>query len=191
MKRAFIIHGWDGYPGECWFPWLKKELELRGFRVEVPQMPNPSAPTIEAWVPYLAKLIGTPDQETYLVGHSIGVQTILRYLQTINTTVGGVVSVAGFFTLIPGSIGTADDEKITEPWLTTPMDLEKIKKNAGKIIAIFSDNDRDVPLENVEMFKERLGAEAVVLHNKGHFGESDNVPEVREILNSVLKVAGV
>ena len=22
-KRAFIIHGWDGYPDEGWFPWLK------------------------------------------------------------------------------------------------------------------------------------------------------------------------
>ena len=27
MKRVFIIHGWDGYPEEGWFPWLKEELE--------------------------------------------------------------------------------------------------------------------------------------------------------------------
>jgi hypothetical protein len=26
-KRVFIIHGWEGYPEEGWFPWLKKELE--------------------------------------------------------------------------------------------------------------------------------------------------------------------
>lgn len=191
MKRVFIVHGWDGYPGECWFPWLKKELERRGFHVVVPQMPDPSAPAIETWGPHLANLVGAPDQETYFVGHSMGVQTILRYLQTIDTPVGGVVSVAGFFTLIPGSIGTADDEKVAEPWLTTPMDLEKIRKNAGKIIAIFSDNDRYVPLENVEMFKERLSAETIVLHDKGHIGGSDNAKEVPEILNAVLKVAGL
>ena len=29
MKRAFIIHGWDGYPAEGWFPWLKRELEKK------------------------------------------------------------------------------------------------------------------------------------------------------------------
>jgi predicted alpha/beta hydrolase family esterase len=26
-ERVFIIHGWEGYPEEGWFPWLKKELE--------------------------------------------------------------------------------------------------------------------------------------------------------------------
>ena len=31
MKRVYIIHGWEGYPEEGWFPWLKKELEDRGF----------------------------------------------------------------------------------------------------------------------------------------------------------------
>ena len=30
MKKVFIIHGWEGYPEEGWFPWLKKELESRG-----------------------------------------------------------------------------------------------------------------------------------------------------------------
>ena len=29
MQRVFIIHGWDGYPEEGWFPWLKKELEAK------------------------------------------------------------------------------------------------------------------------------------------------------------------
>ncbi|OGL74233.1 hypothetical protein A3F28_04165 [Candidatus Uhrbacteria bacterium RIFCSPHIGHO2_12_FULL_57_11] len=191
MKRVFIVHGWDGYPEECWFPWLKQELEQRGFGVEVPQMPNPDAPTIQTWVPHLSKMIGTPDQETYLVGHSIGVQTILRYLQTVEALVGGVVAVAGFFTLIPGSIGTADDEAVAQPWLTTPMDVEKIKGNASKVVAIFSDNDRFVPLENVEMFQARLGAETIVLHNKGHIGGSDNAKDVPEILDTVLKIAGV
>jgi esterase/lipase len=36
MKKVFIIHGWDGYPEEGWFPWLKKELEKKGFSVFVP-----------------------------------------------------------------------------------------------------------------------------------------------------------
>lgn len=188
MRRVFIIHGWDGYPEECWFPWLKHELEIRGFQVEVPQMPEPSAPKVGAWVPYLAKLVGTPDAETYLVGHSMGVQTILRYLETIDTPIGGVVAVAGFFTLIPGSIGGPEDEKIAEPWLTKPMNLEKIKMNANKIVAIFSDNDRFVGFENLEMFKKRLGAETILLHNRGHIGGSDNIKEVPEILEAVMKI---
>jgi len=32
-KRVFLIHGWEGSPEEGWRPWLKKELEKRGFKV--------------------------------------------------------------------------------------------------------------------------------------------------------------
>ncbi len=48
--------------------------------VQVPAMPNTAEPKIETWVPFLEKLVGKPDKDTYLVGHSIGCQTILRYL---------------------------------------------------------------------------------------------------------------
>lgn len=30
-KRVFIVHGWDGKPSGAWLPWLKKELEAKGF----------------------------------------------------------------------------------------------------------------------------------------------------------------
>ncbi len=100
MKRVFIIHGWDGYPEEGWFPWLKKELEKNGFEVFVPAMPNPSEPKIEEWIPFLENIIDEPDEDTYLVGHSIGCQTIFRYLEQLeNKKIGGAVCVAGWFIL--------------------------------------------------------------------------------------------
>lgn len=43
-KRVFIVHGWDGYPEEGWFPWLERELEARGFEVHVPALPDASTP---------------------------------------------------------------------------------------------------------------------------------------------------
>ena len=51
MKKVFIIHGWDGYPEENWFPWLKKELEDKGFEVFVLQMPDADNPRIEKLIP--------------------------------------------------------------------------------------------------------------------------------------------
>ena len=38
MKRVFIIHGWGGNPETEWIPWTKKQLEKKGFQVEVPEM---------------------------------------------------------------------------------------------------------------------------------------------------------
>lgn len=98
-KRVFIIHGWDGYPEEGWFPWLKKELEAKSFTVFVPQLPKPDEPRIDNWVPELRKVVGNPDEQTYFVGHSMGCQTIARYLETLpeGVKVGGAVFVAGFF----------------------------------------------------------------------------------------------
>ena len=79
MKKAYIIHGWGGNPQESWLPWLKEELEKRNFKVNIIKMPNPNHPTIKSWVGKLEKVVKA-DSETYLIGHSICCQTILRYL---------------------------------------------------------------------------------------------------------------
>ncbi len=97
-KRVFIIHCWDGRPNYCWYPWVKKELEKNGFQVNVPAMPETEMPRMEKWVPELRKLVGSPDKDVYLVGHSVGCITILRYLESLkeNEKIGGAVLVAGF-----------------------------------------------------------------------------------------------
>jgi hypothetical protein len=187
-KRVFIIHGWASYPEECWFLWLKRELEKRGIKAEVPLMPDAEAPKINKWVSFLEKLVGTPDEETYFVGHSIGVQTIFRYLEKIGTIVGGVLAVAGFYTLTDDAFEDEEDKQTAKPWLETPIDNEKVKKNANKIIAIFSDNDPFVPLQNEDYFKERLSAETIIVKGKGHIGGSDNIKEYPLILNETLKL---
>ena len=63
MKRVFIIHGWDGYPEENWFPWLRQRLEEYGFEVQVPQLPDAENPRIEKWVPAVAKTVVRPDKQ--------------------------------------------------------------------------------------------------------------------------------
>lgn len=187
MKRVFIIHGWGGFPEEAWFPWLKQQLERKGFQVSVPSMPETENPKIETWVPFLTQQVGQPDTETYLVGHSIGVQAILRYVQTLNQPIGGILAVAGFFKLIPGSL-QPEEEPIAQPWQTIPIDTEKVKEHALKISAIFSDNDPFVGLENQVLFGERLKAKTLVLPDKGHMGSSDGFKEIPEILIEFLEL---
>jgi hypothetical protein len=186
MKRVFIIHGWGGFGGEGWHAWLKIELEKKGFQVFAPDMPDTENPKIEAWVPYLAKLVGKCDQETFFVGHSIGCQTILRYLESLpeGEKAGGTIFVAGWFNL-KGLSG--EEKKIVLPWLKLPIDLEKIKSKTKKFFAIFSDNDSFVPLEDEKLFKENLGAETLVLKNKGHFTEETELPIV---LDKILEISG-
>ena len=51
------------------------------------------------WVAEITKIVEAPDKDTYFIGHSIGCQAILRYLEKINSPVGGALFVAGWFFL--------------------------------------------------------------------------------------------
>ena len=196
LMRVIIVHGWDGHPEEGWFPWLKHELEKRGFKVEVPQLPDPENPRIQNWVPTLAKVVGIPDKETYFVGHSIGCQTIARYLESLpeSVKVGGVVFVAGFFKHLSDleKSGLENDPEVqatVKHWLGTPINLEKVRTHLIKSVAIFSDNDPWVPLDNQDDFREKLGSEIVIEHNKKHFTGSQGILELPSVLESLLKIS--
>ncbi len=187
MKRLFIVHGWEGHPTSHWIPWLKEQAENQGFAVFAPQMPDTNTPDMSAWISTLATLVETPDTQTYFVGHSLGVQAILRYLETIHTSIGGIVSVAGFFTLLATSLDE-NATRILKPWLTLPIDTDKVKHNSSKIVAIFSDNDAYVGLDNVDLFKNRLLAKTLVLSQRGHFSTKDGALELPEALEELVKM---
>jgi len=187
-KRVFIIHGWDGYPEEGWFPWLKKELESKGFQVHVPQLPEAGTPRINNWVPKLAEVVGVADENTYFVGHSMGCQTIVRYLETLpeGAKVGGAVFVAGFFKSL--TLEKDEEKDIADEWLKASLDFEKVKSHLPRSVAIFSDNDPWVPRENQEDFKEKLGSEIIIEHDKKHFSGSDGVKELPIVLEKILEL---
>jgi len=193
MKRVFIIHGWDGYPEEGWFPWLKKELEARGFNVFVPQLPEAGSPRIHNWVPKLAEVVGAADENTYFVGHSMGCQAIARYLESLpeGVKIGGAVFVAGFFKRLTGLEDDPDVQETDKHWLGAPLDLTKVKSHLPKSVAIFSDNDPFIPFDNQNDFKDLLGSKIIIEHQKGHFsGGSDKCFELPSAFEAVLEIAG-
>ncbi|MEK7653470.1 MAG: alpha/beta fold hydrolase [Patescibacteria group bacterium] len=183
MKKVVIIHGWGADPNSDWFPWLKGKLEERGFSVFVPAMPNTDNPKIKEWVDFLKDNLSPLDEDTYLIGHSIGCQTIMRYLGSFEEAkVVGIILVAPWFSLMNLEEG---EEEIAKPWLETPIDFEKVKRATENIIALFSDNDSVVPIDNEKKIKEVLGAKTIIYKNKGHFNAEDGVKELPEILEFI------
>lgn len=190
-KRVFIVHGWGGYPEYGWFPWLKKELEIRGFEVLVPTLPDADNPRIHPWVSVLADAVGITDEQTYFVGHSMGCQTIARYLTVLPDGVqcGGAVFFAGFFQRLTG-LNDPNALTIEKHWLGTPFDLKKVKSRLPKSIAVFSDDDPYVPLENCNDFRDVLGSEIIIEHHQGHYsGSRDGTIELPIALECVLRIA--
>lgn len=189
-KRVFIVHGWDGYPEEGWFPWLKTELEKHGFTVTVPQLPKPEEPRINNWVPTLKQVVGAPDKETYFVGHSMGCQTIARYLESLPPAVeiGGAIFVAGFFKRLTNLESDDLVKNVVKEWLETPLDLYKVKQHLKNSVAIFSDDDKYVPLDNQEEYKNILSSKIIVEHGKGHFSGSTGTTKLPIVLEEILKI---
>jgi len=187
MKRVIIVHGWASHPNDGWFPWIKNELETRGYTVEIPAMPHPMIPTVDAWVNALADTAGQIDENTIFIGHSIGCQTILRYLETVQTKICGAIFVAGFFRV--EGLRSEMERRHALPWME-PLDMEKIRSIIPQSFAIFSDNDRFVSLEeNSRMFEEQLGSKIIIEHEKKHFAGKQGINQLQSVLDAVLEIS--
>ena len=189
MNKIFIIHCWDGTKDDGWYPWLDKNLSNDHNIAYRFNMPDTSNPEINKWVSFLNEQVGTLDNNTYFVGHSIGCQTILRYLQTKDVcNIGGILFVAPWLDLLDFAISDEESYNTAKPWLTTPIDFEKIKRFTNNIHCIFSDDDYFVSLDQKNKFEKLLNAKTLVVSGKGHISQDDDVFELNEILDECSKM---
>ena len=187
-QRVFIVHGWDDSPEGSWFPWLKGELLKHGREPHVLEMPKPEWPQIDSWVHTLKAAVGTPDNHTFFVGHSIGCQTILRYLENIPDAVkiGGMVLVAGWLTLKPAALEEESAKAVADPWLHRPIHWTRIKAHLGQAVLIASDNDPYVSLDDQHFLRDQLQAQLIVERSQEHLSGSDGVTILPSVLKSLL-----
>src|SRR5680860_439309 len=192
-KRIFIVHGWGGLANEGWLGWLKKELEVAGYLVFAPQMPNTNEPQIKTWVEAIIQSVGVVDNNTFFIGHSIGCQAIVRYLSQLpggEEISGGAVFVAGFFKRLTMTDFDDKSKELTREWLNTLIDFNLVKKHLIKSLAIFSDNDPYVLIDNQEDLKEGLNSEVIIEHEQGHFSGSSGLLEYPSILKNIKVFIG-
>ena len=182
-KRAFIIHGWGGKPDANWFPWLKMELKKQDFHVNVPKMPNADFPVQSEWLVYMQDIINNVDNDIFLIGHSLGVVAILRFLESLpaGQRVGGVVLVSGF----SESLGTIPE---IENFFENRVDYEKIKLHCSNFIVINSDDDPYVPMEKGEILRDNLNAKLIVLHEAGHINMGTGYFQLPIALEELIKI---
>jgi len=188
MKRVIIVHGWNGRPDAGWMKWINKELTNKGYKVIAQRMPNPDFPKIEPWVSKLKEIIGKVDKDLFFIGHSVGCQTILRYLESLpdKSMIGGAVFVAGWLKL--KNANTKEEVEISTPWLNTAINFEKVRSIINKSVYFLSDDDPWVSLENAELFKNKLGCKVIIEKGHGHYMEN-KIKEIPSVLKEFLELS--
>jgi len=189
MNKIYIVHCWGGTKDDGWYPWLDKKISNENNEVIRFNMPNTENPKIEEWVSELDKQVDILDENTYFIGHSIGCQTILRYLQIKNVDrIGGILFVAPWLDLLPEAMEDEDSYNTAYPWIHTDINFDKIKSITNNINCIFSDDDYFVSLSQKERFEELLNAKTIVVSGKGHISSEDGINELLEIYDKALEM---
>lgn len=172
MKNAILLHAMSNTPNDFWYPWLKKELEQKGYEVWAPQLPEADNPSIKVWVPYIIGN-GKFTEDTVLIGHSAGAAVMLSLLEELKVKINQAIMVAGF-PFYPGG----------DPIVKEKYDWEKIKSNVSEMIFINSDND---PYghddEDGRMMLDMLnkdGGIQIIVKGQKHFGTEEFNQEYKE-----------
>ena len=94
VKPNFVIlHGYTGRADKNFIPWLKLSLENNGFDVQAPQLPNTDKPVETEQVEYVLQHCKF-DENTVLIGHSLGARVAMRALLNYGKKIKSLVLVA-------------------------------------------------------------------------------------------------
>jgi uncharacterized protein len=179
-ERIVIVHGYQANTRAHWFPWLAERAAELGGRVEVVELPDPQDPVRADWDAAVADAIGTADEGTWVIGHSLGSITALRWAASLpaDARLGGILLVAGFGEQLD-TIPELDGYLAEVP---TDADIARIREVAGAIRSIHSDDDAIVPPPYSERIAARLGVEPIVVPGGGHFLDREGWLEAPEVL---------
>jgi predicted alpha/beta hydrolase family esterase len=145
-------------------------------------MPNPNNPVPSEWVKEISRHVETNNRDQiYLIGHSLGVPAILRYLE--NTKAKNVKGII----LVSGPVFKTTKRKVAE-FLKKPFDFRVIKAKVNKIIVIHGDNDRNVSVDQGETLAKELSAKLIIIKNGGHLNGSSGWNTLPQCLDSLIKI---
>lgn len=172
-KRLVIVHGYTAAPEHHWFPWLKQQAEQSGLDVTVPRLPDSLAPQPKAWLDALEESIGEPDENSWLVGHSLGCITLLNYLthRYPGAAAGGLLLVSGFSEPVPGL-------ETLNSFTRDPVHTESIIARIPMRVVLGSLNDEIVPPLYSLRLSQQLSAPFYALPDHGHFLARDGVTQL-------------
>lgn len=176
QKTALILHAWLNGPDKHWYPWLKNELETRGYKVYLPKIPtmNTKSPDLQIQMDFIEKSIPL-DNDFIVFSHSLGCLLAMRLAEKHKFL--KMFLVAGW---------DFDDLTVEhQSYWKNKTDHKLIKKNVKDIYCITSDNDPYITATTAEDMSKRLDAKFILIKSAGHFTEKFGITKIEEVLQYV------
>lgn len=183
--RFIIIHGAYGNADENWFPWLRDELTARGYDTVVPRLPTPEGQSLASWTRAFDEQVGPLEDDSIMVGHSVGATFILRLLEKRNSPVHAAALVSGFV----GDIGLAEFDGINATITRGDLDWRHIRAMARVWRIYTSDNDPYVPFAKPQFLSEKLGQPLTIIRGGGHINAAAGFTEFSQLRDDLLAIA--
>jgi predicted alpha/beta hydrolase family esterase len=176
---VFIFHGTGGYPEENWFPWLKHKLEDKGAKVIVPQFPTKytEPAKIREWFDVLGNHGQDFNENTILIGHSLGGIFILRILEKLEYPIR-----AAFFVSTPIGEEPILNREDARSFSGFDFNWSKIKANCKHFVVFQSDDDPYVGFKNGADLAKKLSVKLTFVPNAGHFNKKSGYTKFEGLL---------
>lgn len=180
MKKVYVTHGYTANPSRNWFPWLKQALEKLGVECECLAMPDANNPNPQVWLEHHKNTLKL-NEETVLIGHSLGCIALLNYLAVTQQKVNTAIFVSGFYEKLP-----------TLPELDSfaTFYANQTACLPTKSYVISALDDEIVPHLFSDRLAQYLQADYIRLAQGGHFIDRDGITELPillELLKQILK----
>ncbi|RMD52287.1 alpha/beta fold hydrolase, partial [Candidatus Parcubacteria bacterium] len=160
--KIILIHGYKANPQSNFFPWLKGELRKMGHEVMMPELPNADNPDPEEWTKFLLDEVGVIDDETIILGHSLGAPAALRFLEAAEAIATPRACIL-----------------VSPPWMIkneqfrgfflSELDFDVLMWKARRFVVIHSKDDDKIPFDHAQKYAKVLQATLVEREGEGHY----------------------
>lgn len=188
MKRALILHGMEGHGHAHWFPWLKQELEVRGFEVWVPDLPAAETPHATRWTHFLLDRRDWSFNDCLVIGHSAGAVEILQLAQALpeGQKLAAAVLCSAFTQALPKT--NSGEFGVLRHMFEPQLDFAVIKAHCAQFTFVHAKDDPWCPWQQAETLANQTAGELVLLPTGRHFSTSLDpefkiFPQLLQILN--------
>lgn len=182
--NVIAFHGYCCSPRKKILKDVESLCEKEGIKYFAPEFPSEDY-SFEAWMKIYDSFKDKINENTILLGYSLGAALLLNILSQIEKPVHASVLIAGYGT----EFGEGDMRESRSGFVKN-LSWEAINKNKGITKIFASTNDSKVPQDVSDDLGQRLETSVEYIENAGHFRYSEgftDFPELIDYLKSLIQ----